>query len=464
MSNTRRNMRNRTEKRKLDVVGLKGKQSKGRSGGWLLSDRVEITGTITTEQKPTGLASYWGCRNLVGHSARIEVVGPAEIVGLTETDGPLQEVDNEHFLGKVAAPTFEEQTTFEGLGLRSLLPHGTEIYNGNHTCTAPAENIPTSHPNPKLVIDAYFKSIRIRTQRHRREKMKCYENYNYQNHLVGVLGDIVNEVQSAFIAERQILDGPFILNEILQWSKTKKKQSLIFNVDFEKEYDSVRWDFLDDILKKFGFGEKWCKWIQSCLRSLRGSILINGSPTEEFQFYKGLKQGDPLSPFLFFLILEKLLQFIISHDHGVMEIFSTLIHVLNFFIASGLRIKISKSKNFGVNVDTTRLKELQKSNLNVLFLKLQLRISDQKVEGLCLGHAWNEVRIVKVNSRGALENERNPRGEVEQDQFNELLALVHDVSLIPMSDRWKWDLESLGDFSVASVRKIIDDKIAISEV
>ncbi|GKC34188.1 RNA-directed DNA polymerase, eukaryota [Tanacetum coccineum] len=111
------------------------------------------------------------------------------------------------------------------------------------------------------------------------------------NHLVGVLGDIVNEVQYAFIADRQILDGPFILNEVLQWCKKKKKQSLIFKVDFEKAYDSVRWDFLDDILKKFGFGEKWCKWIQSCLRSSRGSIIINGSPTEEFQFFKGLKQG-----------------------------------------------------------------------------------------------------------------------------------------------------------------------------
>ncbi|GKC17316.1 RNA-directed DNA polymerase, eukaryota, reverse transcriptase zinc-binding domain protein [Tanacetum coccineum] len=58
---------------------------------------------------------------------------------------------------------------------------------------------------------------------------------------------------------------------------------------------------------------------------------------------------------------------------------------------------------------------------------------------------------------------RNPRGGVEQDQFNELSALVHDVSLIPMSDRWKWDLESSGDFSVASVRKIIDDK-SLSDV
>nr|GEV65319.1 RNA-directed DNA polymerase, eukaryota, reverse transcriptase zinc-binding domain protein [Tanacetum cinerariifolium] len=96
-------------------------------------------------------------------------------------------------------------------------------------------------------------------------------------------------VQSAFIARRQILDGPFILNEVLHWCNKKKKKSLIFKVDFKKAYDSVRWDFLDDVLKKFGFGNKWCNWIQCCLKSSRGSILVNGSPTDEFQFFKGLR-------------------------------------------------------------------------------------------------------------------------------------------------------------------------------
>ncbi|GJW72067.1 putative RNA-directed DNA polymerase, eukaryota, reverse transcriptase zinc-binding domain protein [Tanacetum coccineum] len=78
------------------------------------------------------------------------------------------------------------------------------------------------------------------------------------NRLVLVLGDLVNEVQSAFVADRQILDGPFILNEVYQWCKSKRKQSFILKIDFEKAYDSVRWDYVVDVLSKFGFGKRWC--------------------------------------------------------------------------------------------------------------------------------------------------------------------------------------------------------------
>ncbi|GJS00950.1 RNA-directed DNA polymerase, eukaryota, reverse transcriptase zinc-binding domain protein [Tanacetum coccineum] len=108
------------------------------------------------------------------------------------------------------------------------------------------------------------------------------------NRLVTVLGDIVSDVQSTFVKDRQILDGPFILNELLQWCKSKKIHSFLLKIDFEKAYDFVRWDYLDDALKNFGFGEKWCGWIQECLRSSWGSVLVNGSPTEEFRFSRGL--------------------------------------------------------------------------------------------------------------------------------------------------------------------------------
>ncbi|GJU06692.1 RNA-directed DNA polymerase, eukaryota [Tanacetum coccineum] len=196
------------------------------------------------------------------------------------------------------------------------------------------------------------------------------------NRLVGVLGDIVNEVQSAFISERQILDGPFILNEVIQWCKTKKKQYLIFKVDFEKAYDFVRWDFLDDVLRKFGFGNKWCEWIQSCLKSSRGSILINGSPTEEFQFFKGLKQGK-------------------WSDRNI----NTLIHVLVcFYRASGLRMNISKSKIMGVHVEDTKVKH-DAAKLGCLTLKSPFSYLGTKVGGsMSRVEAWKEV-VEKVKSK-----------------------------------------------------------------
>ncbi|GJR59356.1 RNA-directed DNA polymerase, eukaryota [Tanacetum coccineum] len=84
-----------------------------------------------------------------------------------------------------------------------------------------------------------------------------------------VIPDLISDVQSAFVANRQILDGLFIINELISWCKYKKKKAMIFKVDFEKAFDSI----------------------QGCLNSAMGSILVNGSPTPEFKFHKGLYKG-----------------------------------------------------------------------------------------------------------------------------------------------------------------------------
>nr|GFB30754.1 RNA-directed DNA polymerase, eukaryota [Tanacetum cinerariifolium] len=102
------------------------------------------------------------------------------------------------------------------------------------------------------------------------------------NRLAMVNLDLVSNTQSAFVASRQILGGPFILNEVLSWCKRKRKEALVFKVDFAKAYDSVHWDFLLNVLSAFGFGSKWCHWIRGIFSSNMASVLVNGSPTIEF--------------------------------------------------------------------------------------------------------------------------------------------------------------------------------------
>jgi len=184
---------------------------------------------------------------------------------------------------------------------------------------------------------------------------------------------------------------------------------MIMQLDLAKAYDKLNWTYIRRVLISFGFDHNWVRWVMALVAYPSFSILINGSPSETFIPSRGLRQGDPLSPFLFILMMEGLGRSIkqakedgkikglqlsengqsLTHQQfvddtmlrGIPMVKEALAYkqlLSDFSMASGMEVNLSKSKifffntNIAIQRNISRILGLQRDFLPSKYLSVPL--------------------------------------------------------------------------------------------
>lgn len=155
---------------------------------------------------------------------------------------------------------------------------------------------------------------------------------------------------------------------------------ILFKVDFGKAYDSVCWEYLDYVMERMGFPVRCRQWSLECLSSARISVFVIGSPTEEFVTSRGLRQVDPLSPFLFLIVAE-----------GLNVMFNKVIQ-LNFFAGFKFGDNGHPFTHLQFAYDTLIVGEGNSQNLWVIKSILQLF---EVVSGLKVN--FHNIQLIGIN-------------------------------------------------------------------
>ena len=138
------------------------------------------------------------------------------------------------------------------------------------------------------------------------------------NRLKYILPAIISPTQSAFVPGRLITNNILVAYETLYTMHVRKKGKkglIALKLYISKVYDWVEWPFLQGMMQKMGFPDKWIGWVMGCVTTPFSFILINGKPYGNINPSSSIHQGDPLSPYLFLLCVEGLTSLLTKVEH-----------------------------------------------------------------------------------------------------------------------------------------------------
>ena len=184
-----------------------------------------------------------------------------------------------------------------------------------------------------------------------------------------VLPNIIHHNQTGYVKDRYIGETIRSVFDIMDFTAKKSIPGLMIFIDFEKAFDNVEWEFLRYCLESFNFGPDFIHWVKTFYRNIQSCVINNGLSSEYFNLERGVRQGDPLSPYLFVVTIEilaiairqkkdikgisigseetKILQYaddttaILADKSSATALFKLLD---NFKVVSGLKINCSKTE------------------------------------------------------------------------------------------------------------------------